>query len=245
MIVPNYIDIVNYYKLDILKQGGDLQLTSTGDIEVHDGDLKLGDNSYNAIFRLVNRWLFNTPTLAVLFESIAHTREQKNNLSHERNNTSSLVRNPQDFYKLTNEIEAYEFGCGAYSGTIMVVLNNLLQRFKKDIGITNPDDWKNTEPLINGCSVFSIIEAASANFRHYDEWARDANSPTKQQLSSIRIIANCLNVTLEPDGIRHPFRHNVCPNIIEALSSGVYENLNHNIFSFAHSIAKKKRSNQS
>ena len=178
-------------------------------------------------------------TLSVLFDAVAHTQEQKQRYEAEKNSTASVLFGDtqaiQKLHRLTDEIGASEFGCAAYAGTILVVLGNLLARFKNDLG--TKDDWKQVAPLIEGYSVGAIIEAAANNFRHHDEWAR-AEMPTPQQLKSISVIAAILKVKLTQNGKRHPFRQNVCPDVLMALSENNFEQLNHNVFAFATSMAK-------
>ena len=239
MQAPSYEDTIAAYNLEILKPGGDLQISATGDLQLTpDGDLKLGGDGFNAMFRLVRRWCFNAPTLAVMFDAIARTQEQKQGYEAEKNDIASILFDDpqaiQKFHLLTDEIGASEFGCAAYAGTIMVVLGNLLARFKSDLNATQ-DDWKQAPPLIEGYSVGAIIDAAANNFRHHDEWAK-TEPPSQQQLRSISVIAAVLKIAIEPNGARHPFRQNVCPDVVATLSGDSFEQLNRNLFDFATSM---------
>ena len=230
--------MANIVNLEILKPGGDLQISATGDLKLTpDGDLKLSGDGFNAMFRLVRSWCFNAPTLAVLFDTIARTQEKKQRYEAEKNDIASILFDDpqaiQKFHLLTDEIGANEFGCVAYAGTIMVVLGNLLARFKSDLNATQ-DDWKQAVPLIEGYSVGAIIDAAANNFRHHDEWAK-TEPPSQQQLRSISVIAAVLNIAIEPNGVCHPFRQNVCHDVVAALSGGSFEQLNRNFFAFASS----------
>jgi hypothetical protein len=58
--VPTYTEVVAAYKFDILKPGGDVQFTASGDLALTAyGDLKRGDDRFNAMQNLVVRWCFN------------------------------------------------------------------------------------------------------------------------------------------------------------------------------------------
>ena len=93
----------------------------------------------------------------------------------------------------------------------------------------------NKRPLTEGYSVGAIIDAAANNFRHHDEWAK-TEPPSQQQLRSISVIAAVLKIAIKPNGGRHPFRRNVCPDIVVVLSQGSFEIMNRNIFAFANSM---------
>jgi hypothetical protein len=75
------------------------------------------------------------------------------------------------------------------------------------------DDWDECSPLIKGCSFGSVVTAAANNFRHHDEWAR-RDPPTEKQMKSIRVIAAVLKVPIGKNGNGHPFRRNVCPEVV-------------------------------
>lgn len=243
MHTPCYENTIAAYNLEILKPGADLEISGTGDLQLMgDGHAKFGDDAFNAMFRLVQRWCFNAPTLEVLFDSVAHTRAQKQQFEAEKNDTAAAMFDDpqaiQKFHRLTDEIVASEFGCAAYAGTIMVVLDNLLQRFKSDLKATW-DDWGKCGPLIEGHSIGSIIRAAANNFRHHDEWAR-TDPPDTKQWPSIPVIAAVLKQAIAPDGARHPFRQNVCPDVVAALSAGSFEQLNRNFFAFATCMVERR-----
>ncbi|MGH7812419.1 MAG: hypothetical protein ACREQI_00245 [Candidatus Binataceae bacterium] len=234
---PSYEDVVKTYGLEVLKPGGDLQITTTGGLErTSDGGLKFGDDRFNAMFRLVQRWRFNSPTLMVLFDSDVHARAQKQRSNEQRNRMNFAAQDAnfvREFHALNDEIGASEFGCAAYAGAIMVVLSNLLLRFGNDLKATD-EDWKKSDPLVGGYSVGSVIRAAANSFRHHDEWAR-TNPPTPQQLPSIEVIASTLN---EPTT---RIRSNACPEVIQALSGGSYDQLNRNFFTFANNMVARRK----
>jgi hypothetical protein len=231
---PHYEDIVTAYNLDM--PGGDLQVTASGEIAVTaDGDMKFGNDRTNAMHRLVQRWCFNAPTLVGPFRLFAHGHATKQRFDQEMNVVAPIafhtMQNTQRFRDISNEVGAYTFGSAACSGAIMVVLDNLLMRFKVDLSATD-DKWKKSSPQIGGRSLGSIIAAAATNFRHHNEWAR-SNPPSKRQLRSIEVIAAALKVQIAPNGKGHPFRGNVCPQLLDAVSGGNFEEFSQRFFAFA------------
>jgi hypothetical protein len=235
---PRYEDVVTAYDLDL--RGADLQVTTSGSIAVTvDGDLKFGNDRVNAMHRLVQRWCFNVPTLAVLFKLVTHADATRQQLDDEKNNIAPIVfhstQTTERFHEITNEVGAYTFGGAACAGAIMVVLHNLLMRFKVDLNTTK-DKWEKSSPQIGGRSLGSIVAAGAANFRHHDEWAR-CNPPSEQQLQSIEVIAAALKQPIAPNGKGHPFRRNVCPQLLEAVSGGDFEQFSQRFFAFAKDLA--------
>jgi hypothetical protein len=236
---PRYKDIVTAYGLDV--RGGDLQLTPGGNIAVTvDGqDLKWGNDRINAMHRLIQRWCFNAPTLAGLFQLVTRAHAAKQQLGDEMNLIASIAfqntQAMQRFHDINNEVGASTFGGAACAGAIMVVLHNLLMRYKVDLNATK-EKWEKSSPRIGGRSLGSIIAAGAANFRHHDEWAR-FNPPSEQQLQSIDVIAAALNQPIAPNGQGHPFRGNVCPQLLEALSDGNFDQLGQSFFAFAKDLA--------
>jgi hypothetical protein len=234
--VPSYDQVVKAYEIDLLKAPGDLQLTATGDIAVHDGDLKLGDDRYNAMFRLVQAWRFNSPTLEGLFNLVIDCGKAKDHLAEDQSELMSLLAATnwsrgtiEEYHSVNDEIGANEIGEGACAGAIFVILNNLLSRFRNDLTITQ-GRWAASGSLIKGVSLGSLVGAAANNFRHYDEWRR-SNPPTQQQLSSMNVIQQVLGL------VPQPIRENVCPEILGVVGDGSYERLNRAVFDFAKSAA--------
>lgn len=194
---------------------GDLQINDNGNIAgTPDGDLKFGNDRVNALHRLVQRWCFNAPTLAVLFKLVVHANNAKQNLDAELDGIFSIAfTNPplaERFHDIKSEIGAHPSAGARGAGAIMVVLSNLLLRYRDDLRLA-ADKWEKGSPLIEGRSLGSIVTAAAANFRHRDEWAR-SHPPTNQQLASIKDLADVLKQPIPLDGSRHSFRRNVCPD---------------------------------
>jgi hypothetical protein len=232
--VPSYEDVITTFELDILKGGGDFQLTDTGSLKLtRDGDLQLGADPFNAQFRLVQRWRFNEPTLKALFDAAMAGNAREKDLGEQVDAAGAWYADAErisQWRSLKDEIAANEFGRGAYAGALLLVLNNLLSRYWKDLGV-HAKSFELAEPMLNGCSVGAIIRAAANNFRHHDEWA-PTGKPTTQQIGSILTLAAALNVRISPTGEKHPFGQNVCPAVIEILSGGCYDRLNQNFFAF-------------
>jgi hypothetical protein len=147
--VQPYEEVVSAYGIDLLKAPGDLQLTAEGSIAVHDGDLKLGDDQYNAMFRFVQAWRYNSPTLEGLFNLVVDSGEAKDRLGKDQNELMSLLAatrwsrdTVEEYHSVNDEIGANEIGEGACAGALFVILNNLLLRFKNDLKITQ-GRWAN------------------------------------------------------------------------------------------------------
>jgi len=56
-------------------------------------------------------------------------------------------------------------------------------------------------------------------------------------MESIPVIAAALKVLIGKNGKGHPFRRNVCPELVEVLSGGNCEELNRKFFAFAKNTA--------
>jgi hypothetical protein len=118
------------------------------------------------------------------------------------------------------------------------VLSGLLQSFKDDMDATK-DDWDKSAPLIQGCSVGMILAASANNFRHIDEWIK-SESPTAQQLASIRVLAAAFCEPIALDGADHRFRREISADALEFPSSGDFELLGRNLFTFANNMVKRR-----
>jgi hypothetical protein len=236
ILVPSYEQVIETYAITLLKTPGDLQLTANGDIAVHDGDLKLGNDQYNAMFRLVQAWRFNSPTLEGLFNLAIDSGTTRDRLTKEQDELMSLLvatnwsrDSIKEYHSKNDEIGANEIGEGACAGALFVILSNLLLRLKNDLQVFQ-DRWVKCGPLINGISVGSLVSAAANNFRHYDEWRR-TSPPTQQQLSSMNVISQVIG------SLPLPIRENICPKLLEVISGGSYEKLNQALFAFAKSVS--------
>ena len=241
MPVIDYSETLDRFGLLELKSGGDLQIKD-GDIAVtRDGDLKLGDDRFNALFRLVQRWRLNESAIGDLFANTEVYAQRLTHVMGERSNEvgPSLGSDPEAFHRLTDAIGENESGASVFAGAILVVMNNLLQRFKLDLNVSR-EKWCSSAPHFSGYSLGEVVAAAAANFRHHDEWA-STPQPTNQQMASMNILAAILGLPpINEHGFR-TIRSNVCRDILEALSAGSVEQLHSHLFKFAQNLGNTQR----
>jgi hypothetical protein len=234
MRIPNYLDTLNRYGLERLKSG-DLQVRNDNIAVTADGDLQFGDRTVNALFRLVERWRVHQPTLNDLFEAMQFHSRQRDETLDARNSGRgpSFVTDIDAFHEVNDRLRVDESGASIYAGTICLVLNNLLQRFRVDAQPTS-DAWRKAAPTFTGESFSEIIAAAANNFRHHDEWAR-TNPPTPQQIPSISVLQNVLGTRTSGDQGRG-IRTNVCREIVLLVSDGAIEQLHERLFAYAKNV---------
>jgi len=236
---PAYLDVVHAYSLDVLRGGADFVLTLSGGLATtKDGDLKLGSDKFNAMFRFVHRWRLNEPTLRRLFEAVKSAPDRNRQLVEALNAkatglATSAIRSDV-MHGLSDARSVVRLGRDAYAGTIVLVLNHLLRRFEDDVQAA-PGKWESVGPLVKGRSVGTIVQAAGNNFRHFEEWAA-TNPPTPKQLSSIQVIADVLGERIAANGAGHPFRINVCAEILDVFA-GTWEEVGRKVFAFAKALA--------
>jgi hypothetical protein len=234
--VLSYQEVIETYDIGLLKAPGDLQLTADGDIAVHDGDLKLGNDQYNAMFRFVQAWRFNSPTLEGLFGLVAASAQAQDRLNDELSNVMSRCfatkwseGSVTNYHAINDLLGANEIGEAACAGALFIILNNLLMRLKADLSVKRVR-WTTCEPLIKSASFGSLVSAAANNFRHHDEWRR-AKKLTQQQ----RLSMNVLSLVLD-SGIQL-IRENVCAKLLSVISVGRYEQLTQMLFEFAKNLS--------
>lgn len=232
---PKYSDIVDHYNLDVLKHGADIQLTSDGDLLMtRDGDLQLGDDRFNAFFRLVRGWQLNAPTIELLLNSVITMPERAEQLIAEQNDVAVRIARGElaadVLHALSDEAGAVDLGRDAYAGAIMVILTNLLRRFRDDLGIRG-NAWRQTGPVFQGWSLAAIVETGANSFRHHDEWATQwvqNRCYTPQQMNSIRVISDVTNTT----DLRLLGR-NMAPELLSLLSDNSFDKLANRFFESA------------
>jgi hypothetical protein len=222
----SYESIVTRHGLGEVLAGSDWQVTALGGLAMTaDGNPQWGDDRCNAMHRLVLRWCCNTRVLETLLDLVAVDNLRKHTAKAEREAivcvaSASEFPSPErmeKFHALGEEVETGEFGGAACAGAIMVVLNNLLQRYKTDLSGVNPK-WGGIGPQFNGYSLGEVIEAASNNFRHHDEWER-TQKPTKQQMKSIPVVEAALGYA--PLSATAPsWRRNACADLVAVIIRG-------------------------
>lgn len=249
-LVPAYDAVVERNKIEILQKPGDLTIRD-GDIAVTRwGDLMLNDDDYSAFFKLVQTWRFNFPTIKVLFDAsidiAQHRRDLEAELEGLFTQAAMKSRHPMhsldyDAYHRTNDATgAAEVARGVYAGSIAIALNNMLQSFRINI-VATQDEWKKAAPLFDGCSVGQILEASANNVRHAEEW-QTTRPPTRQQMNSIQVLSAVFREPLDPpDGSRHRFSREVCPETLQLISNGDFQQLETNLFSFANAMLKQRQ----
>ncbi|MGA2491466.1 MAG: hypothetical protein ABSF67_00795 [Roseiarcus sp.] len=241
-VISTYERLVAKHHLAALLAEGDLQVTASGDIaQTRDGDLKWGEDRCNAMHRLVMRWCFNVPTLETLFSLILKESERKRQAETERESAANIAfaraePDPDEvakFHALGEQIGAAEFGGAACAGAIVVVLNNLLLRYKADLKAADPK-WEKITPQFGGYSFGEVVSAAANNFRHHDEWA-STRAPNAQQMKSIAVIEGVLGHRMA-SAITVPWRRNACVELVAVVGGSDFETLERRFFEFAKSI---------
>jgi hypothetical protein len=234
-----YESIATRHGLSEVLAGGDWQVTARGDIATtSDGNPKFGNDRCNATHRLVVRWCFNTRVLETLLDLVAVDNLRKQTAEAEREAVAGVAfanefPSPElikKFHALGEEVGTGEFGGAACAGAIMVVLNNLLQRYKADLSGANPK-WEGIGPQFNGYSLGEVIDAAANNFRHHDEWARTLK-PDSRQRKSIAVIEAVLNSTPLSPALGVPWRRNACADLIAVVGGSDFATLEQRFFEF-------------
>jgi hypothetical protein len=234
-----YLEMLDRFGLHRLTKG-DLRLDGNGNWSVtRDGDFQFGDTATNAMFRFAQRWRPEQPALDELLRSMLSTTQLLDELRSARDSGigPSLSINPEAFHSDTESMGNYESGSAVYAGAICVVLNNLLLRFRKDLGLKKSDPlWRDTGPKTAGHSMGVVFQAAAENFRHYDEWA-GTRVPTDQQRESMEVLCAVLRLPLMTSDIR-TIRTNVCRGVLLAVRDGSSDKLHHSLFDYAKALCR-------
>ena len=241
-IQPPPNDTVEKYGLVPL-QRGDLDLSITADLDLAttvDFDLKLGDDQQNALSRLVRHWRLNEPMLRSNFAYVMDAFAHEKVLHAELDAIAPSIRESgirDRWDEINDEMAVLSFSRDACAGTVAVVLANLLHRLRVDLGIPSPKpvtqspaEWFATPSLFSAHSLGVVLDAAAANFRHHDEWAR-TRKPNKFQMRSISVLGSVLGKTTH-------IRGNECPEVLAAISDRDFESLNERFFQFVKTLAK-------
>ena len=249
-VPPSYDDTVDTYELEILQAPGDWSIVD-GDLAVtKDGDIKVGDTAYNALFRLVQEVRLSTPHLRFLFNLVASLQRNRKVLDDRMDAIGEEKRQRFDiktflqpdpvfldgFHATVDEMGTADYGFATYGGCVALLLAGSLLRFKDDLGAKG-DDWNKAAPLFGGWSFGQVIVAAANGFRHDDEWSK-TRPPTPQQKASQDVLSTSLSGRTPPKE-RAPGR---CDEVLALLSQGRgFEGLATNLFSFAHNVAVRIR----
>jgi hypothetical protein len=239
MTQPAYEETLKRFELEWLRQNLDLRLTERGDIALTgDGDPALGDRKSNALFRLVQRWRQSKSTLDDLFAPMARAHRMLDELTTDRNagRGPALWEAPAAYHEVTDQILEYESISSILAGAVFVVLNNLLQRFRLDLGASLAD-WAAAAPVFHGHSLGEVVAAAAANFRHHDEWA-STEAPTNTQKASMAVLAHLLDQPVLTERGCPTIRSNVCGPVLWKISGGSEDRLDEAIFAYAKPLAR-------
>ena len=113
----------------------------------------------------------------------------------------------------------------------MIVLSNILLRYKEDLKSTNPK-WIGIRPLFQGYSFGQVVVAAANNFRHHDEWARTRKLDAKQK-KNIEVISFVLKSYPLSLGASVQWRRNACVDLLHLICANDFTRLETNLFEFA------------
>ena len=252
--VPGYGEIVDRFSLDVLQEPGDLVLVG-GDLAVaRSGDLMLNSVEYSALFRVVQEWRYNTPTMHYLFDIAFNVQHRKHEIENAINcvfdqpydpRTRGLAPDPARvarYHELNDEMDALKTSALACASTVVMILSRMLLAMQDDMQATK-DQWETSGHLIRGHSVGVILWAAANNFRHNDEWFK-TRPPTPQQLKSIKVLADALQEPIAENGEGHQLHRDICHEILELLSNGDFNKLGMVVLGFANAFAKRYMTDQ-
>jgi len=209
----------------------------------------LNDETYSALFRFVQFWRHNFPTLRTLFESVVRSYEDEERATAEMDRLGSLTREPAQgplgnlgvtaFHALNERIDATRESRGIYAGTITLVISRALSTLKKDLGATD-DDYHAAGPQFQGRSVGEVFVASGNNFRHADEWLV-ASPPYSLQMKSVDVLSDVLQEPVPDSGSIRSFARNVCPEILDVLGDRDFMRLEAVVFAFLNDLTAKVR----
>ena len=235
MPIPGYFETLTRFGLQELKEG-DLQVHDGNWAVTPDGDCQFGTTRVNALFRLVERWRVNQPTLEQLYGDLYSRAQRLKEVlkAGAQGRGPSLSREPVQYHEESEALGDYESGASVYAGAILVVLNNLLQRCRQDLRASETQ-WVAANPKIEGHSVGVVFAAAAANFRHHDEWAR-ATKIDERERASMEPLCAVLGKDLWTQG-RPTLRTNVCREVLLKVSEGSTDHLYRLMFDYAKTLA--------
>ena len=229
---PTYDEVVQQYGIEILK---------------------LNHVAFYAMHRLIDGWRYNAPTLQFLFDRVFAVKRRHNELAAtllsgeipsdrlSGSNRPAVFESPGAgfHFELLDATAAHALGADAYAWAVVLVLSRLLQAFKVDLHVSWAE-WDSSEPLIHGYSIGAILRASANNFRHSDEWLKNKECPTDEQLRSIQILAAAFQEPIAPGGANHTLSRDVCQETLQLLSEGSFDTLGEKFFAFANSMVKRR-----
>jgi hypothetical protein len=237
--ISAYAAFVQKHDLAKILADNDFKVTASGDIAMWAGSPQQGDDRCNAMLRLLSRWFANTKVLETLLDLVGVDNSRKQLAQSDLDAVAESAANGEDvdrYHALILEGQTGEFGAAACAGAVMVVLSNLLQRYKKDLHAESLN-WDAIEPVFGGCSFGQIVVAAANNFRHHDEWALTGRWELDgRQKPSISVIEQALDYTLL-SGRVEPWRRNACADLVEIICGTNFVVLQDNFIRFARGLA--------
>ena len=191
--------------------------------------MTLNNEDYSALFKLVQDWRYNYPTLKVMFDTVFDTFATN---KHPRPTFSSMDFSA--YHKAVDEYGAAGVARNTYAGAVVIVIGRALQSFRSNIA-ANHDEWKRSEPIFGGCSLGQLLEASGNNVRHHDEWLT-TRFPTDQQLPSIKVLSWAFQEPILSDGRDHKFAREISPEASQLVSGGDFLRLERAAFTFAKNL---------
>jgi hypothetical protein len=85
LVAEPYDDVADAYNLTILKAPGDWSLENGDLVLTKDGDIKVGDDAYNGLFRFVQSCRYNVFHLRYLYETMKKMAAREEHLEEEIN----------------------------------------------------------------------------------------------------------------------------------------------------------------
>ena len=157
-----------------------------------------------AMRNLAQNYRFNEPAITVVFETLTAQAVAAGHLSDEFTRLTTehdWGGSPQSiahFHALSEQIMSMSLGTAALAGSVLLLIDTMLQQHRTDIGLAkfkNPDAAEQIGELINGRSFGSIVWAAANNHRHWADWR--GVIPTKFQKPSMDVIRDALGAKLD------------------------------------------------
>jgi hypothetical protein len=240
-------EIIEAYDLKILRRPADWSRDCDGDLLLtEDGNPQVGDQIYDAMYRLVDRWRLESSTLQSLFTSAVTSKNEHDRSLARIDGLGPVSAVDWDGFaaelrKTLDQGDAHVFAASIYAAAVVLVLANLLLRFLADLKL-KCDEAEKIAAEFDGHSFFAVVRAAANNFRHHEEWTKAKRLDARQK-HSITILADVLSRRLPHSAIEARSR-NVCAEVLNVLSGNTsdYEALNKNLFRFVKSTAEAKAS---